>query len=108
MADRTLNIHVTGLPVFKEAVRAIQALHVPVDQEVESWADDEHPDEHDRRFPDCPGVLTDDGRGCEGHLYSIPVCQECGHEHDDGYPVYRSWPCPTILALAPLSGGSAD
>lgn len=36
---------------------------------------------------------------CEGHLVMIDVCNECGYEHDGEQPVFRSWPCPTYLAV---------
>lgn len=107
MADRTLNVNVVGLPASQEAVQAIVALHQPMDEEVESWADDEHPEEHDRRFPECPGCDSNDGRGCEGHTFTTQVCDECGYTHDGDYPRYRPWPCPTLLALAPLSANRA-
>lgn len=84
---------------FEEAVRVIVALHQPMDEEVESWADDERPEEHDRRFPECPGCASDDGRGCEGHTFTMQVCRECGYEHNGDYPTYRPWPCPTLVAL---------
>jgi hypothetical protein len=100
--DATLNVNVAGLPAFRDAVEAIVALHQPQDQEVESWADDEHPEDHDARFPECPGIEGDRADRCEGHSYTMQVCRECGHTHDGDYPAYREWPCPTLLALAPL------
>ena len=69
----------------------LRVIHVPYDEEVEVWP---HHDGHDELFPDC--TVEDD---CEGHLTTIQVCRECGHDHDGESPVFRLWPCPTIRLL---------
>lgn len=71
-------------------VAVVAALHRPMDEEVEVWADGEDPDEHDRRFPEC--------QDCEGHTYTMQVCQECGYTHNGETPAYRPWPCATLRA----------
>lgn len=75
---------------YEHLAAVIKALHRPMDEEVELWVDGEDPDEHDHRFPEC--------QDCEGHTYTIQVCQECGYTHNGETPAYRPWPCPTLRA----------
>ena len=74
---------------------AISALHTPVEEESEVWADNDTTEAlHDERFPDC------DPTACDGHSITILVCSECGYTHDGEMPVFRVWPCATMRALA--------
>lgn len=73
-----------------DGIDRVRALHQPTEEEAELWWEQ---DGHDERFPDCPG------QDCEGHMFTIRVCNECGYEHDGETPIYRGWPCPTVAAL---------
>jgi hypothetical protein len=98
--DATLNVYVTDLPWFKEAVQKIRDLHKPHTEDVECWLDDEDAHRvHDVRFPECPGIDADDPDKCPGHEFQIEVCNECGYHHNGDVPVYRPWPCATLLAV---------
>jgi hypothetical protein len=74
-------------------VERVRAIHQPVDEEAEVWADGPGEDLHDQF------VCSDDPSACLGHLTTIKVCRECGYEHDGEQPIFRGWPCPTIKAL---------
>lgn len=93
MPSRVLHLYVTGLPQFKECIEKITALHVPHDEEAEFFHRDE-PSEH------CEPSCTE--RTCGGHTATVQVCTECGYDHEDGYPMFRVWPCPTMRAIAEL------
>lgn len=71
--------------------REARAIHTPVTEEAEVWIDGPGEDTHREQFPDC----TD----CEGHTIEMRVCSECGYDHDGDTALYRSWPCPTFVAL---------
>lgn len=78
------------------ALRAgIRALHVPRDEEVERYHGD-FPEEGDLdgECPD-PGALG----GCAGHIETVQVCRECGHDNDGDSAFFRPWPCPTVALL---------
>lgn len=70
-------------------MQAILARHFPFDEEAEFWFDSTE----DRPSAHCEPTCTE--RSCQGHTVKVEVCNECGYEHDDGYPVFRPWPCPT-------------
>lgn len=70
--------------------------HTPTTEEMEIWSDDE---DHDRLFPLCKAVVRRNVQLCEGHTVERDVCSECGYEHDGDQPIYRAWPCPTVVAL---------
>lgn len=80
-------------------IARLREIHQPEDTEAEFWSDGPGEDEHDERWPECEAVARSDDRFCGGHTAIVPVCRECGFEHDDGVPVYRPWPCPTIQAV---------
>lgn len=96
MAPETavVTVRLTEVEPLKRALARIIELHHPVDEEAEFWFD-EKPSEH------CTSACTSD-RTCEGHFATIQVCRECGYEHDGDGPTFRSWPCPTMQALAEL------
>lgn len=82
---------------YVSLAKAVLALHRPVDEEAEFWADGDE-DAHDARFPLC----ARQPERCEGHTATIQVCSECGYAHDGEIPVYRTWPCPTALLMKEL------
>lgn len=90
-----------------DALNRVRALHTPVTEEAECWADgDENQQrEHAERFPGCR-------ESCEGHLYEMQVCTECGYTTGDSEGVYyRAWPCATLRALdapAPVRSAPLD
>lgn len=96
-----LHLHVSGLPAFKALLERLTGLHQPTDEEAEY----EHGEGEGERPGPCP---TPDKYGCSGHTETVQVCRECGYEHDDGYPVFRRWPCPTLLAVRDLTAGDTD
>ena len=72
-------------------VRSVLDLHTPFDTEAEFYCHDDRgrdADEGCASFDECPG-----------HMIQMRVCSECGHDHEDSYPMYRPWPCPTVRAL---------
>ena len=74
-------------------------LHGPVKEEVELWLDE---DGHDDRFPECPAIANTGD--CQGHAFTIEVCQECGYLSTADYEVaYRPWPCATHRAVTALA-----
>lgn len=98
MATRELHVHVKDLPKFKTLLERLVEIHKPMDQDAEfDWDYDTGPSDH------CEPTCTSD-RSCPGHTATVQVCQECGHDSEDGsYVVFRSWPCPTIQAIAELT-----
>jgi hypothetical protein len=66
---------------YERLVAAIDALHKPTKQEAERWPDD--------------GIDPPVTAEC---LVQVEVCEECGHDFDGDYPVFRPWPCPTWRA----------
>lgn len=75
----------------KARIAAALELHSPVETEAEFYCHD------DRGRPADEGCATFDE--CPGHMLPMTVCSECGHDHEDGYPMYRPYPCPTRRAL---------
>lgn len=76
----------------------IRSLHVPRDEEVERFhAEGSWPGE----LPgDCPDADEDyDILGCPGHIETVRVCRECGHDDYGDSVLFRSWPCPTVALL---------
>lgn len=78
--------------VLMRAMQAIAERHFSFEEEAEFWFDssDNRPSAH------CEPTCTD--TTCKGHTVKVQVCNECGYEHDDGYPIFRRWPCPTYVA----------
>lgn len=93
-----------GVPVddleAEAHIERIITLHGPMSEEAESWYGDEG--DHDQRFPECPALA---GTGeCEGHTFTVKVCQECGYMSTQDYEVaYRPWPCATHIAVSALA-----
>lgn len=83
-----------GPPSEMDLDRRIDAalrLHSPFEVEAEFYCHDDRgrsADEGCASFDECPG-----------HMLMMMVCVECGHDHEDGYPMYREFPCPTRRAL---------
>lgn len=90
-----------GVAVVGEKVMGeLAALHTPMNEEVECWVDDENgAEEHDRRFPECPGAPDGDADQCAGHVYTMQVCSECGTHGQSDEVYYRPWPCATLRAV---------
>lgn len=78
----------------RDAIEIVLALHQPYDEEAEFWWDD-GPSVH------CTPKCSD--RTCNGHTAIVQVCTECGYEHDGDGAVFRSWPCPTVVALTDVT-----
>lgn len=84
--------------VSEDVMAALVALHAPVMEEVECWADEENgPEVHAERFPECPG--NDDPHRCDGHSYQFRTCSECGQVGAPDEVMFRPWPCATLVAV---------
>ena len=79
-------------------VEALAERHSPYTTEAEFYCGDEEAFPEDAEgCPPRPGASCPDD--CPGHIIPVEVCRDCGHDHDDGYPLYRAYPCPTRRAL---------
>lgn len=88
----------TLLDDARAAVGMIRERHTAMTVEAEFYCGDEDAFPEDAEgCPPRPGASYPDD--CPGHIIAVEVCQDCGHDHDDGYPIYLSYPCPTIRHL---------
>lgn len=92
----TVSALIAERDALADILDAVRAVHGPVDTEAEFYCHDERGDAADEgcaSFDECPG-----------HMLPVTVCAECGHGHEDGYPMYRPWPCPTVELLRRIEG----